>query len=320
MKNGESQSQLLDVPRDLGFGSIAARESRERFLNRDGTFNVRRKGIRFRTTLSLYHSLLTMTWPRFLLILAASYVFMNVVFALVYLACGPAALTGAEAEGMESPFWRAFFFSVQTFSTIGYGHVSPYGVAANIVVTVEALSGLLLFAIATGMLFSRVSRPTAKILFSQNAVVAPYHGIRALMLRMANARSSQIIELQAKVFLSLFEGQGEQRTRKFHRLRIERDSLSFFPLNWTIVHPIDEASPLKNHDRESFLRADPELMILLTGIDDTFSQTVNARSSYKADEVLWNAKFADMYERAGDDGKIAIDLGRLDDTEPAPSP
>jgi len=149
------------------------------------------------------------------------------------------------------------------------------------------------------MLFARISRPTAKVLFSRNAIIAHYHGIRAFEFRIANARSSQIIELHAKVFLSLFEGEGAQRTRSFHTLHLERDDLSFFPLNWTIVHPIDETSPLRHHDEESLIRSEAEFLILLTGIDDTFSQTVHARSSYKPGEIVWNAKFRNLYEPIG---------------------
>jgi inward rectifier potassium channel len=315
MKAGENYSRLTDVPRDLGFGTVAARESRERFLNRDGSFNVRRKGIRFGAALSLYHSMLTMTWPRFLGALAAGYMLGNVFFALCYLACGPDALAGAEHEGIPSPFWRAFFFSVQTFSTIGYGHVSPSGFAANIVVTIESLSGLLLFTIATGMLFARISRPSAKILFSDHAVIAPYRGIHGFMFRIANARSNQIVELRAKVYVTLLEGEGARRVRAFHRLRLEYDDITFFALNWTIVHPIDEASPLASLDAKSFAAVDAEFLILLTGIDDTFSQTVQTRSSYKGHEIVWGAKFADMYEHGPDGERTAIDLAKLDDIE-----
>jgi inward rectifier potassium channel len=246
----------------------------------------------------------------------------NVVFAMGYLACGPEALVGVEHEGIASPFWRAFFFSVQTFSTIGYGHVSPSGFAANIVVTIESLAGLLLFTIATGMLFARISRPSAKILFSEHAVVAPYRGIRAFMFRIANARSSQIVELRAKVYVTLFEGQGANRKRGFHRLRLEYDDITFFPLNWTIVHPIDEQSPLAGLDAEGCVDCDVEFLILLAGTDDTFSQGVQVRSSYKAHEILWNAKFADMYEHGPGGDRVAIDLAKLDDivrdVEPKP--
>jgi inward rectifier potassium channel len=315
MKPGENFSRLTDVPRDLGFGTVAARESRERFLNRDGTFNVQRKGIRFGAALSLYHSMLTMSWPRFLATLATGYMAGNVFFAMCYLACGPGALAGVEHEGMPSPFWRAFFFSVQTFSTIGYGHVSPFGFAANIVVTIESLGGLLLFTIATGMLFARISRPSAKILFSERAVIAPYRGIHGFMFRIANARSNQIVELRAKVYVTLLEGEGAKRVRGFHRLRLEYDDITFFPLNWTIVHPIDEASPLASLDAKSLAVADAEFLILLTGIDDTFSQTVQTRSSYKAHEIAWGAKFADMYEHGPDGERTAIDLAKLDDIE-----
>jgi inward rectifier potassium channel len=156
-----------ELDRDLGFGSVVARESRQRLLNRDGTFNVRRDGMPPLASLSLYHHLLTIPWPKFLGLVGLTFLALNTVFGLAYLACGPDALHGAQASEMGgSEFLRAFFFSVQTFATIGYGHISPAGLAANLLVTVEALAGLLIFALATGLLFARFSRPTAKIVFS----------------------------------------------------------------------------------------------------------------------------------------------------------
>jgi inward rectifier potassium channel len=317
MKEGSHSKLTRNERRDLGFGSIAARESRQRFLNPDGSFNVRRKGLGFRTTLSLYHSLLTMTWPRFFAVLAGIYLVVNALFGEIYLLCGPDALSGSEESGLASPFLRAFFFSVQTFSTIGYGHVAPHGFAANLVVTLESVTGLLGFTIMTGMLFARVARPTAKILFSDHAIVAPYENGFAFEFRIANARSSQIVEPRVKVFLSLFEGEGAARARNFHRLKLELDDISFFPLTWTIVHPIDESSPMKDLDAEGLRRTDAEFLILFAGTDDTFSQTVHTRSSYKAGEIVWNAKFRTVYEPTTDGEPVTVDVGRLDEIETA---
>ncbi|HXY69729.1 MAG TPA: ion channel [Gemmatimonadales bacterium] len=298
--------------RDLGFGAVVARESRRRFLNRDGSFNVARRGLRLGTSLSLYHLLLTMSWTRFMGMVAGSYVLFNGGFAVAYLACGPGALAGGAGTG----FGRAFFFSVETFSTIGYGNVVPVGLAANLVVTVEALAGLLWLALATGLLFARFSRPTARVVFSRTAVIAPYHGITAFEFRIANARSSQLLEVEATVMFARMEEQHGRTLRRFYPLSLERSSVVFFPLSWTVVHPIDETSPLRGLTRDDLRRSDGEFLILLAGVEETFAQRVHARSSYKWDEVVWGAKFGDILHHPTGDEPITIDVGRLHNIEP----
>jgi inward rectifier potassium channel len=301
--------------RDLGFGSIVSHESRRRLLNRDGTFNVTRTGLNFWTSLSLYHSLLTMKWWRFLALVTLFYVSVNIVFATAYMLCGSAALDGPPNTALNGEFLRAFFFSVQTFATIGYGHVSPVGLAANLIVTLESLFGLLGFALATGLLFARFSRPTAKIIFSRNAVIAPYHGINAFEFRITNARSNQIIEVEAKVLFSRFELSEGRSVRRFYPLPLERDKVAFLPLSWTIVHPIDDESPLHGLTEEHMHETNAEFLILLTGIDETFSQTVHTRSSYKAEEMVWDAKFSDIYRRPTEDGELTADIRLLHSIE-----
>ncbi len=309
----DRQPKLLDnddPDRDLGFGSVVARESRQRLLNRDGTFNVRREGMRPFASLSLYHAMLNLSWPRFLGLVVATFLAVNAAFAGAYLACGPSAIRGVTAEEMGgTEFLRAFFFSVQTFATIGYGHVSPVGLAANLVVTVESLFGLLGFALATGLLFARFSRPTAKIVFSQNAIVAPYHGGTAFEFRIVNSRSSQLIEVECKVLFSRRPGRDGER--KFFALALERPKVTFFPLSWTIVHAIDANSPLSGLTLQDLRAGNAEFLVLLTGFDETFSQTVHARSSYKPDEIVWGASFKNMFNPATADGVVSIDINLL---------
>jgi len=305
-----------EEPKDLGFGSVVARESHQRLLNRDGTFNVIRTGLKFSSSINLYHSLLIMPWWKFLVILSAFYFVINAVFATIYLLCGPDALNGPGSGALHSHFLRAFFFSIQTFATIGYGQIGPVGLAANLIVTVESFAGLLALALATGMIFARFSRPTARILFSDLAVIAPYQGIRAFEFRIANARKNQLIDLEAKVLFSRVEKSEAKAGRQFYELPLERRKVVFFPLSWTIVHPIDEHSPLYGLTEEDFHRSHAEFLVLLTGIDDTFSQTVHTRSSYRADEVVWNAKFANIFKPVSGTDRLAIDVGRLHDIEP----
>jgi inward rectifier potassium channel len=303
--------------RDLGFGSVVSRESQQRLLNRDGTFNVRRDGLSFWRSLSAYHWLLTMPWWKFTSLMALAYVAVNMLFAGAYLLCGPDGLKNNGSE-IASPVLRAFFFSVHTFSTVGYGNILPETTAANAVVTAEALAGLLGFALSTGLIFARFSRPTAQILFSKQAVIAPYQEMRAFMFRIANARQNQLIEVSAKVLLTRFELENGVRMRRYYFLELERRSVTFFPLTWTVVHPIDQNSPLYGVSPEHLAASNAELLVLLTGTDETFSQIVHARSSYRFDEVVWGARFGNIFAKY--DSEVGVDMRAFHDIDPAPLP
>jgi inward rectifier potassium channel len=315
-----SNTRREDENRDLGFGAVVAGESRQRLLNRDGSFNVTREGLGLWASLSLYHSLLTMRWWKFLTVVTLSYLLTNIAFATGYMMCGVDALENSVNANLGNGFARAFFFSVETFATIGYGNIAPVGLAPNILMTLESLFGLLGFALATGLLFARFSRPTAQIIFSKTAIMAPYRDVTAFEFRITNARRNQIIELEAKVLFARFEDEGGRNVRRFYPLALERERVTFFPLSWTIVHPIDEASPIYGLTRADMLGSNAEFLILLTGIDETFSQTVHTRSSYRADEVVWNAKFRDVFNRRADAETLTIDVRRLHLIEPVGSP
>jgi inward rectifier potassium channel len=309
-----------DPDRDLGFGSVVTRESRQRLLNRDGTFNVRRDGMRPFASLSLYHHLLTISWSQFLGLVVVSFVVLNAFFALVYLGCGPGALQGTSASDMGgSEFLRAFFFSVETFATIGYGHISPAGLAANVVVTIESLVGLLVFGLVAGLLFARFSRPTARIVFSEKALIAPYRGRTAFEFRIVNSRDNQLIDVECRVLLARFSGH-DSSDRVFSQLPLERPRVTFFPLAWTIVHPIDESSPLYGLSYQDLLASNAEFLVVITAFDDTFSQTVHTRSSYKPEEMVWGASFKRMFKPLTPEGEISIDIGLLHEYEKVPLP
>src|SRR3954451_9126158 len=212
--------------RDLGFGSVVSRESRQRLLNPDGSFNVARYGLGFLDSFAPYHLLLTISWPGFLGIVGASYLTLNFLFAFAYLACGQEALVGAATVMFGGAFGRAFFFSIETFATIGYGQMAPNGVVATLVVTVEALVGLMYQALATGLLFARFTRPSAALLFSRNAVIAPYGTGQGLMFRLANRRRNEIIELEAQVLFSAMEPDGRGGlVRRYTPLALERNKV-----------------------------------------------------------------------------------------------
>ena len=318
------RTPLIDIQtreerdRDLGFGSLVSQQRHIRLLNRDGTFNVTRK--HSWTDFFSYHALLTMSWPRFIGLLGTAYVLLNAIFAFIYLSCGADALQTATPPELTPRFLKAFFFSIDTFSTIGYGNIVPVGRLPNLVVCLEAFCGLLGLALATGLLFARFSRPTAKIVFSENAVIAPYNGVSALEFRIINGRNNQIIELGARVLLSKFENANGSRIRKYHPLQLEREKVVFFPLSWTIVHPIDENSPMFGLSREDLIANDAEFLILLTGTDETFSQIVHARSSYRFDEVIWGAKFVNVYKYDHDGHILGVDMDRFHSFERAQLP
>jgi len=298
----------LKPPDDLGFGNRLAEESKARLLNRDGSFNVERAGMSIFQSLGMYHYLLTISWGQFYSLAAASYFVTNLIFAAGYYLCGPGALQGSTATSGFDRYLDAFFFSVQTLATIGYGRLTPNGIPANMIVSFEALLGLLGFAVITGFLFARFSRPTMRIVFSHHAVVAPYRDMTAFEFRIANQRNSQLVNVEATVVLSMRDAVTGKR--KFFALELERKNVMFFPLHWIVVHPIDETSPMKGMTAKDLAEGDAEFFVLLSATDEVFSQTVHARSSYKFDEVVWGAKFSDMFQNI-EGGRIAIDLRNI---------
>jgi len=305
-----------DINADLGFGSVVSRDVRRRLLNRDGTFNVRREGLPLFASLSGYHYLLNITWTKFLGLVGAAYVATNALFAVAYLLCGPHALVGMDPfAGMAGRFATAFFFSVHTIATIGYGSITPHNLGANLVVAVEALAGLIGFSFVAGIVFARFARPTARILFSRSAIIAPYNGITAFMFRVVNQKSNEIVELGATLMLARRKRESPNGEREFIRLKLERERVALFPLSWTIVHPIEHDSPLYGMNADEMRACETEFIILLTGFDETFSQNVHTRSSYRGDEVEWGAKFKSMFNPAMDDGTLSVDVRKLHEIE-----
>jgi len=301
--------------RDLGFGDKVARETRLRFLNRDGSFNVRRSGLRTASFLNLYHYLLTMTWSRFLMLVLLLYFLSNVVFGCLYALMGDASLVDTSEAPMSNIFLRGFFFSVQTFATIGYGTIHPVGIVPNLLVTVESYYSLLANALITGLVFARFSRPEAKIIFSENAIVAPYRNITGLMFRLVNNRNNQLIELKAQVLYARFVEEKGKFVRRFDLLKLERERVSFFPLSWTIVHPIDEDSPLYGCTEKDLIENDTEILVVISAIDETFAQAVHTRTSYKIPELKFGYKFSNIYNQTSSDEPITIDVRRLSEIE-----
>jgi inward rectifier potassium channel len=305
-----------DPSSDLGFGRVLSEQRTLRLLHRDGSFNVQARGRGLHAFLA-YSNLVSTTWTRFFLFVAIAYLTLNGCFAVLYVAAGSDGLVNTLNTGLNTPFLKAFFFSIHTSATIGYGSVVPVGLTTNILVALESVVSLLGLAVVTGLVFARFSRPVADILFSKNALMAWMGNLHAFQFRIVNSRNNQIIDLHARVLVSRFENNASGvAVRRYYPLQLERESVVFFPLSWTIVHMIDQNSPLFGITEDELCASGAEFLILLTGMDETFSQVVNARSSYRANEVIWDAKFADIFVYDPEGRMAGIDMKRFHDTVP----
>lgn len=308
MRMPRRKSSAREEPAHAGAGK---RRRAKRSRGPDGKSGVIWLGTETARHRDLYAWFLTLSWRAVLALLAGAYIVINLLFALLYL-----AEPGSIANARPGSFADAFFFSVQTMATIGYGTLAPATLFANLVVTAETVVGLLSFALITGLLFTRFSRPSARVLFSDVAVIAPFDGVPSLMFRMANARRNNILQAEVRVTLLRREvssdGSEMQRQRD---LKLVRHQSSFFGLSWTVVHPIDETSPLYGETPDSFRKREPVIVVLLAGTDETLSQTVHARFAYSAERVLWNHRFVDVLARAPD-GQRIIDLTHFHKTQP----
>jgi len=304
---------------DLGFGSNAIQDSRLRILNRNGTFNVSRVGMSLWQSLDLYRTLLNVPWWKFLLTFVAMYSLVILLFAAAYVSIGPEALTGLPGETLGERYLHAVYFSIQTITTVGYGHIAPHGFWSNMLVMVEAFMGLSGFAVAAALMFSRFSRPTAKIHFSESAVVGPHHGLPSFMFRIANGAPNELLEVQVRILLSMTQSIDNIRIRRFFELNLERQKIAFFPLDWTVVHQITESSPLYAVNPEDLEKRDAEFLVLVNAIDDNFHQVVQARTSYRWDEIVWGATFRDIF-RHKKKGQMSIDLRRIHDIQRVETP
>jgi inward rectifier potassium channel len=255
----------------------------------------------------LYHSLVTAPWPVLIAVIAAAFTVANLLFALGYY------LDGGIENARSHDFADMFFFSVQTMATIGYGKLVPISLFANILVSIEALTGLVALALMTGLVFAKFSLPTARVRFSRYAVIGPRDGTNSLMIRMANMRANRIVEANIHVVLARQETTIEgEAIRRLYELQMTRNSSAMFVLSWTAVHHITESSPLFGATRESMAGSAPEIIVSITGLDETFSQTIHARHTYELDEIAWNARFADVLV-LHPDGSRSVDYTHFDE-------
>ena len=305
------KTNTLQTDKNSGFGTNAGSYG-GRFVNKNGTPNIEKRGMNLLRRISWYHTMIDMPNWKFMLILFSFYIIINFIFAVVYYAIGIEHLDGISPSGsILTQFGQAYFFSAQTFTTVGYGHISPTGFLTSALSAAEALIGLLSFAIATGLFFGRFSKPTAFLKFSHNALISPYGESKALMIRLVPFKNTNFTDAAAKVTLGMSIEENGQRVNKFYNLNLELDRINALSLSWTLVHPIDKNSPLYNFTEEDFKKTHGEILVFITTFDDMFSNTVAARTSYTFSEIIYGAKFQTMYNRSKDGTKTILHLDKL---------
>jgi inward rectifier potassium channel len=296
---------------NTGFGSNASNTG-GRFINKDGSVNATKKGIGILDRISWYHTMLDMSSWKFLSILLLFYITINFVFALLYFGIGIEHLNGiATTDNVWLQFGQAYFFSAQTFTTVGYGHISPTGFYTSALSSAEALIGLLSFAIATGLFFGRFSKPAIYLKFSHNAIIAPFNNGKALMFRLAPYKNTNYIDAEVSVTLGMRMEENGVMINKFFTLDLEYHKINSLALTWTLVHPITSESPLFELTASDYDSISGEVIVIIKTFDDMFSTTVATRTSYTFEEIIYGAKFKPMYNKSEDNQSTILDLRLL---------
>lgn len=301
---------------NTGFGSNAA-DYGGRFLNPDGSPNIMISDISTFEKISWYHTMLGLKNWKFLVLIVSFFISINIVFALVYYVMGVEHLSGMLYTNSLEKFTEAFFFSCQTFTTVGYGRINPLGFAPSAVASFEALLGLLSFAIVTGLFYGRFARPKAFLKFSDNAVLAPYKNINALMFRVSPYKNTILTDAEAKVTLGMSVEINGKVENRFYPLQLEFKTVTALTLSWTIVHPINEESPLYDLTEEDYKKTQGEVLIYLKAFDDMFANTVTVRKSYTFQEIITGVKFVPMFNRSANNRKTVLHIDKLNVFEPA---
>jgi len=312
LESNQRSDVVQHIPDDNTGLSTRVQSRNQRTIRDDGSFNIEHRGLPLAQPSDIYQALITMPWLKFNLLVLSFYASVNTIFACIYFAIGTQHLTNIEGTTEWEKFLDAFFFSAQSLTTVGYGRVAPVGIPASAIAAVESLAGLLGFALATGLLYGRFSRPRAKIVRSKNMIMAPYKEGVGLMFRIANGRKTQLIDVEVLVTLSRIEIENGKEIRRFYPLELERGRIAMFPMAWTIVHPVSEGSPLYAKTQHDFEKEDMEILVSFKAYDDTFSNQVHTRLSYKSNDLVWGAKFVMMFEQQ-EDGSTVHYLNKISD-------
>jgi inward rectifier potassium channel len=308
---------FLKINNDTGFGTNASNYG-GRFINRDGTFNLRKEGMPFLKRYSIYHSMLTLPRWKFVTLILTFYFVINLAYTVIYLLVGVDQLQGVLATTNWGKFKEAYFFSTETFTTVGYGRVNPTGDGANFVASIEAMTGFLSFALATGLMFGRFARPRAYLVFSDHALVSPFKEGTALMFRFASYKDKHTltnVEIRVNIGLQVQKDDGSGAEYRYYDLALERTRVESLPMNWTVVHPIDDKSPLQGFSYEDMQVADVELYVLIRGFDDVYSNLVQQRTSYTYHEIKYNRKFIPMYRESDNGNTTILELHKVSEYE-----
>lgn len=299
---------------NTGFGTNSSSYG-GRFITKSGNANVKKTGIGFLDSISWYHTMLNIPRWKFMVIVVLFYFVVNFFFASLYYLNGVENLKGVVMSSSMDKFGQAFFFSIQTFTTVGYGHISPSGFSASLIAAVEALFGLLSFAIATGLFYGRFSKPKAHILFSKNAIIAPYKEGTALMFRLTPYKNTNLTDAEAKITLGMKVEESGISVNKFFSLELEMEKVNSLTMSWTLVHPISESSPLYHFSQADYQNLEGEILVFMRMFDDMYSTTVAKRTSYIFSEIVYGAKFTPMFSRNEDESKSLLHIDKLNDYE-----
>ena len=311
LKRFNSKAKSVD---DTGFGTNSS-DSGGRFVNRDGRPNVIKRGLPFFDRYSWFHTLLDLPRWKFLLFILLAYIIINIVFAGIYMIIGVEHLAGIEPKDFSHNYAEAFFFSLQTYTTVGYGRISPVGYLTSFVAAFEAFLGLMTFALATGLLYARFSKPNAYMKFSDFAVIAPYKDGIGLMFRMVPHKNNHLTDLEVKVSLAMRPEENGGYSNRFFNLQLELPKITSLALSWTLVHAIDENSPLYGYTEEDIKNTYMEILVFVKAFDESYSNTVVARTSYTNKEIVYGAKFKIMYHPDESKGKTVLQLDKLNEIE-----
>ena len=309
-----NRQRLKDID-NTGFGPNSSIEG-GRLVNPDGTSNLRKRGIPIWERMSVYHTLLRMGRRKFGLFVLFLYTAVNLFFACIYFLTGVEHLVGGDGGASYfEKFMEAFFFSSQTLTTVGYGRVAPSGMLTNSIASIESLIGILIFAIMTGLIYGRFSRPRAYLLFSPNILISPFKDGKALMLRMATYKNNNLTDVEAQITLALHVKEHDRTVTKFYPLDLELSKITSLALNWTLVHHITDDSPLFHYTKQQVMETRMEVMVTIKAFDDHFSNVVQQRTSYTWKQVVYGAKFLPMFERADNGEYTILELDKINHHE-----